>query len=152
MRFPIQKILDDLAIASKNGVEFAFFEGNPVWTRKQQYKVFRKFFYKKNKRELKCVICGTEADHFKMLECKGDGSLLDGERKHTFKLYDKNHNLFTIDHWIPKWLMKKLGISLNNNLVPMCTKCNALKGHMLPEYYRGQKTPKRWRKAYYAKA
>lgn len=153
-RYSVQKVLDKMVIESNKGHEFVDVDGHPVWTRKQQYKKFRKSFYKKNQCKLKCAICGVEADHFRLTKCKGDGANhFDEEtqtiiRKFTFKLYDKFGNVFTLDHWIPNWLLKKLGIKLTNNLVPMCDPCNNLKGQMLPEHFQGQKTPKRWRKAY----
>ncbi len=141
MKFPIKTVLDKMRTAEN----FILIDGHPVWAKKKQYGIFRRFF---NEGNLRCVICGTEADHFKFLKCKGPGSLLVGERKFTFKLYDKNHNIFTLDHWIPKWITKKLRIKLNHNLVPMCDKCNSLKGHMLPIHFNGRETPLRWRKCY----
>lgn len=138
MKKEIQEVLKLLAGPDS----YVFVDGHPVDSRRAKYSVWAKWLKQGN---LKCFGCGREPHYFRMLECKGDGSIHEsGETKYTFKLVGVNNKgketAFTLDHWIPKSFLRKLAtlfkVEIKNNLVPMCSCCNCQKGSKVPKDYK----------------
>ncbi len=124
--------LEDAFKLIKTDSTYIFIDGYPVDMRNSKYNIYRSWWgYNK----LHCFSCLKEATHFKVKKCKGDGSLHEksGKRKHFLALYADDDTLFTLDHWFPKWFLKKYNYIKNkSNLVPMCNSCNNKKANTVP--------------------
>jgi hypothetical protein len=129
----IDHVLNNLLATDE---KYIFVDGHPVDTKRNKYRIWRQWF---NSGKLKCVCCGTETASIKLVKCRGGlkgGAVHEsGKIKHTFILYAKNSWPMTLDHWIPKWFLKKktsLDWKIPGNLVLMCRKCNEVKADMVP--------------------
>lgn len=122
-----------LNILTTKKSDYVFYDGKPIDRRRHKYCLWRRWY--KNG-PIKCRCCSSKAIHIKLIKCEGPGSIHkeSGETKYTFKLFDRSKTEITVDHWIPKSFLKKKRIKggINNNLVPMCRKCNKLKAFMIP--------------------
>lgn len=119
------------ALENKKG-KYGFIYGHPVDLSRPKYKIYRHWF---EKDRLFCFACGVEPNHFKLIQCKSAGKTHkpSGRIKHTYQLYSKNGVLFTLDHWYPKWFLKRFGMQNSmDNMVPMCEPCNKKKKMQLP--------------------
>lgn len=135
--FQLQYIFDKVTLTDKN---YVFIDGHPVDTRSPKYNRFKYWF---EFDQLYCFSCLKEATHFKLVKCKGDGSIHKptGQIKHTLKLYSVYDTVFTFDHWYPRWFLKYNNLKNTiTNQVPMCKQCNREKWGVLPFAGRFNKT------------
>lgn len=129
MKIPIEEVLEITDTEDR----YIFYKNVPIDAKRPKYDIWRKFYIENS---FYCRCCKSSPAYFKLIKCSGDGAIFTptGDVKHTFKLFDENGNPMTFDHWIPKKILKEIGIDSNNrkNLVLMCTHCNKLKGDLLP--------------------
>jgi len=114
--------------------------GHHINRRNPKYKIYRSWY---NQQKLYCFSCLKEATHFKIKKCK-ENELIDkksGQQKYFVALYADDDTMFTLDHWFPKWFLKRYNyIQSNKNLVPMCISCNEEKANTIPTFGRYNKS------------